>query len=191
MMAPEGFKVEVLREGGSFDFLNFVNHHNSQMSKSILATFFDEDKGGGSADSKMINFGGPDNDMFILMLQAIMDDIARAINHYIIPKLIDYNFGGRQVPAVHLGQAHRGAEGRDPRHLRQARYRRQNVNVTPEFMRELEEDVAEQLGLEIDYDEVEKREKEAMQLTAGEEIDEEILSLTNEDDYAAGMKRWE
>jgi hypothetical protein len=58
MMCRRASRSRACERAARFDFLNFINHHNSQMSKSILATFFDEDKGGGSADSKMINFGG-------------------------------------------------------------------------------------------------------------------------------------
>jgi hypothetical protein len=35
----------------------------------------------------------------------------------------------------------------------------QGINATPEFMRQLEEQATQQLGLDVDYDEVAKREK--------------------------------
>lgn len=59
MMMPEGFKVEVLKEAGSFEFLNWVNHHNSQMSKSILASFFDKEQGAGAGEGSLVNFAAP------------------------------------------------------------------------------------------------------------------------------------
>lgn len=86
MLVPENFKVELLKEGGSFDFLSLINHHDSKMSKSILANFFDKESGAGASEGSLVNFAQPGDDMFILMLRAIMDDIANQINHYIIPQ---------------------------------------------------------------------------------------------------------
>jgi hypothetical protein len=159
MMYPEGFEVEVLREGGSFDFLNYINHHNSQMSKSILATFFDEDKGGGSADSKMINFASSGDDMFILMLQSIMSDIETAVNSFIIPKLIDYNFGSGKYPSFTFGKLTQEQKAAAMDLFKTLATAGQGINTTPEFMRELEEQATDQLGLQVDYKAVEKREK--------------------------------
>lgn len=167
MMVPEGTKVEMLKEGGSFAFLDYINHHNNQMSKSILANFFDADTGSGEGDKSLVNFGAPGDTMFILMLRAIMDDIANSINHYIIPRLIDWNFDGGKYPTF------RWAELTDEQKamitgtfetLASAE------TVSPEFTRELEKKMADQMGLEIDWEEVEEREaaeKEAENMVNG------------------------
>ena len=69
LMTPEGFKVDVLNEGGSYDFLGLINHHNHMMSQSVLAGFFDKDTGGGKDESgSLVNFAQPGDDMFILLL---------------------------------------------------------------------------------------------------------------------------
>jgi hypothetical protein len=157
MMMPEGYKVELLKDSGSYDFLSLINHHNSQMSKSLLAGFFDEDQGKGASDSTLVNFAQPGDDMFILMLRTIMDDIANQINHYVIPQLIDYNFTGGKYPTFTWGKLtdeQRAAIGSMFEKFASAG---QSSLATPEFVRALEENVSEQLGLEIDYDEVDKR----------------------------------
>lgn len=159
MMVPENFKVEMLKEGGSFQFLDYINHHNNQMSKSILANFFDQDTGGGAGDSKLVAFGQPGNDMFVLMLRAIMDDIASSINHYIIPKLIDWNFEGGRYPTfqwAELTDEQKAVIGETFDKLATAG---DSVTVTPEFVREIEKKMADEMGLEIDWDEVEEREE--------------------------------
>lgn len=174
MTIPEGFKVEVLREGGSFDFLNLINHHNHMMSESILANFFDKDTGGGSGESgALVNFAQPGDDMFILMLRAIMDDIAAAINHHIIPQLIDLNFEGSKYPTFTWGtftDEQRQAIASTFDKLATAG---QSINVSKEFLRELEKIQAEEFGLDIDWEVVEAREAEelaAMQaMDAGQE----------------------
>ena len=158
MMVPDGFKVELLKESGTFDFLNFVNHHNHMMSESILAPFFDKDSGGGSGESgALVNFAQPGDAMFLLMLRAIMDDVANQINHYIIPQLIDFNFKGQKYPTFTWGKLTDEQRSAIAATFDKLATAGQSVNATPEFMRALEENVAEEMGLEIDYDEEDAR----------------------------------
>lgn len=168
MMMPDGFKVELLKEGGSFDFLSLINHHNHMMSESILANFFDSDTGGGSGESgALVNFAQPGDEMFILMLRAVMDDVANQINHYIIPQLIDFNFKGNKYPIFTWGKLTDEQKAAIAKTFDTLASAGQSVNVTPEFMRALEENVAAEMGLEIDYDEVDARiEEEAAELEA-------------------------
>ena len=49
--------VTNLKEEGTFDFLGLINHHNSQMTKSVLAAWFDEAQGAGEGDSTLVDFG--------------------------------------------------------------------------------------------------------------------------------------
>lgn len=174
MMVPEGTKVEMLKESGTFPFLDYINHHNNQMSKSILANFFDKDTGGGSGDAKLVSFGQPGDDMFVLMLRAIMDDIANSINHYVIPRLIDWNFEGGNYPTFQWA-----ALTDDQKALISGTFEKlatagEGVNVSQEFLREIEMKMAAEMGLEIDWDEVEAREeaeRSAMNLTQGLDSD--------------------
>ncbi len=157
MAMPEGFKVESLKEAGTFDYLAWVNHHNSQMSKSILAGFFDKEQGAGAAEGSLVNFAQPGDDMFVLMLRSIQDDIADQINHYIIPQLIDFNFPGGKYPTFTWGKLtdeQKEAVAATFDKLASVQ------TVTPEFIRALEEHQAAEFGLEIDYDEVDQREEE-------------------------------
>jgi len=155
MMVPENFKVEMLKDSGTFPFLDYINHHNNQMSKSILANFFDKESGGGEGDAKLVSFGQPGDSMFILMLRAIMDDIANSINHYIIPRLIDWNFSGGKYPQfrwAELTDEQKAAISSTFDKLASSE------TVSPEFTRELEKKMADEMGLEIDWEAVEERE---------------------------------
>lgn len=169
MLIPEGYKVDMLRESGSFPFLDYINHHNNQMSKSILANFFDKDSGG-SSDGALVSFGQPGDTMFVLMLRAIMDDIANSINHYIIPRLIDWNFSGGKYPEFQWAELTDEQKAIISDTFDKLSTAGQGVNVSPEFLRELEKKMAGEMGLEIDWDEVEEREaqeKEMMNLQQG------------------------
>ena len=174
MMIPEGAKVDTLKESASFQFLDYINHHNNQMSKSVLANFFDKDTGGGSGDAKLVSFGQPGDDMFVLMLRAIMSDIANQINHYIIPRLIDWNFTGGKYPKFQWAEL-----TDDEKVLISSTFDRlstagESVNVSEEFLRQIEKKMAAEMGLEIDWDEVEEREaiqKEGQNLLQGLDAD--------------------
>ena len=163
MSLPEGYKVEVLRESGSFDFLAYINHHNSQMSKSILAGFFDKDQGSGESDGMLINFGSPGDGNFILMLRAIMESIADKINHYIIPQLIDYNFKGAKYPKFTWGRLTDEQRSSIAQTFNKLMLAGQQSTVTPEFIRSLEQIMADEFGLEIDYEEIERLEAEQVE----------------------------
>lgn len=161
MTIPEGFKVELLKDTGTFPFLDYINHHNSQMSKSILAQFFDKESGGGSGDAKLVSFGQPGDEMFMLMLRAIMDDIANSINHYIIPRLIDWNFPGGKYPKFQWAALSDDQKAQIYTSFdKLSTISAESQGVTPEFMRELEKHMAKEMGLEIDYEEIAREEEE-------------------------------
>jgi hypothetical protein len=157
MVMPEGFEVEIQSETSKFDYLAAINHHNSQMSKSLLAGFFDKEQGAGDSEGGLIERKQPGDDMFMLMLRAIMDDVANQINHYIIPQLIDLNFDGAKYPKFVWGKLTDEQKSAIARTFDTLSTAGQSMTVTPEFMRQLEEHQAEEMGLDIDYDEVDKR----------------------------------
>lgn len=166
LIMPEGFTVESIKEGGNYDFLSMLNHHNSQMSKSILGHFIDKDQGAGRGESSVVDNDSGGDDIFFLTLQAIMDQIASQINHYIIPDLIDANFKGQKYPKFTWGKLTDDQKKRVAKIFEKLATSGDNSSVTPEFMREIEKHMADDLGLEVDYEEVEareEREREMMQ----------------------------
>ena len=174
MTKPEGYDVELLKEGGSFDFLSYINHHNSQMSKSILAAFFDEQQGSGG-DASLVDFGKQTDSLFVMMLQTIMTEIASIINHYIIPRFIDWNFNSSKYPEFRWGPF-----TDDQKDAIQDVFKAiagiQGGNFTKEFAREIEKKVSSEFGLEIDYETIEEEEKameQAQAVDAGGEISPE------------------
>ena len=166
IVKPEKFEVEHQYPTNSADFLELINHHNSQMSKSVLAAFFDDSQGGG-ADNALVDFGKQSDSMFVMMLQALMDDMAALINEKLTPKFIDWNFGSEKYPEFTWGTF-----TNEQKEMINDTFGLLSVasttQVTPEFIFELEKYMAEELGFEIDYDEIEKqraadKEKQDMQ----------------------------
>lgn len=157
---PEGYAVESLKEAGSFDFLQYINHHNSQMSKSILAPFFDTEQGSGG-DSSLVDFGKQDDSLFMLMLQTIMREVADVINNQIIPRFIDWNFNSGKYPTFQWGPLTDEQKGAMKDTFDKLSTAGQSLTVSPEFVWELEKQMAEELGLEIDWDPIdEEREQQ-------------------------------
>jgi hypothetical protein len=157
---PQGYDVQSLKEGGNFDFLAFVNHHNSQMSKSILAQFFDKDQGGGQGDAKMVDFGQQSDAMFLLMLETIMDDIESVINNVVIPRFIDWNFKSEKYPTFRFGPLTQDEKRAIRDTFDKLAVSGTTMRASEEFLFEIEKQMAEEFGLEIDYDKIEKeREK--------------------------------
>lgn len=154
MTMPDDYKVESLKESAGFDFLALINHHNSQMSKSVLAGFFDKEQGGGDS-GKLVDFGTQSDALFLLMLQTIMGEIEEIINQKVIPRFIDWNFGSGKYPRFQFGNL--SAEQKQAMFdlFKQLAVAGQTLTIRPEMIHEMEKQVSEELGLEIDWETVE------------------------------------
>ncbi len=152
---PMGYEVESIKEGGTYDFLGMINHHSSQMSKSILASFFDDDQGGGQADSAIIDYGKQSDQMFLLELSTIMDDVATIINTKITPRFIDWNFGSGKYPEFVWGPLTEKEKQAIRETFDKLSVAGQTLTISEEFVHELEKVMADEFGLEIDYETIE------------------------------------
>jgi hypothetical protein len=163
---PDQYDIQTIKEGGNFDFLAYINHHNSQMSKSVLANFFDDQQGSGG-DTTLVDFGRQSDALYMMMLDTIISEIETVFNNAIIPRFIDWNFGSGKYPKFKLGQltAEQKAAMVDMFKSLSA-VSSANQGCTPEFMMALEKQVSEEFGLEIDYEAVEERVTEEKQQQA-------------------------
>jgi hypothetical protein len=155
--------VQTLNESaGRFDFLGLINHHNSQMSKSVLAQWFDTDQGGGDGDSTLVDFGKQDDVTFFMMLEGILEEMAQVINDSIFPRFVDWNFGSEKYPQFKWGPLTAEQKGAIQDTFDKLATAGMQANVTPEFMLELESRLAQDFGFDLDYDKI-KREREKQQ----------------------------
>lgn len=160
MTIPENYKVESLKEFTGFDFLAYINHHNSQMSKSVLAAFFDDSQGTGG-DASLIDFGRQSDALFLLMLQTIMAEIEEIINTKVIPRFIDWNFGSGKYPLFRFGQMTEEQKGALLDVFKAlAVVSPDATSIAPEMWREIERQIADEFGLEVDWEAVAAREEE-------------------------------
>lgn len=162
MTHPAGYKVDLKTASTGFDFLKLIDHHNRMMSRSVLAGFVDTEDRPALVD---IAKSDPNADMFVLALEATMNEIAESWTQHIMPKYIDWNFGTEKYPVFKFGALSEDDKGA----LKEAFttvVTAGTLNCTPEFVREVEKKLAGELGLDIDYDSIEKMEEEAAQANA-------------------------
>lgn len=157
MVLPSAdWTVQNIKEEGSFDFLGLINHHNSEMSKSILAQWFDQQQGGGQGDSSLVDFGKQSDVTFMMMLDGILEEMAEVISQRIFPRFVDWNFGTGKYPQFKWGALTGEQKAALQDTFDKLASAGQQANVTPEFMLELEKRMSEDFGFDIDYDTIEK-----------------------------------
>jgi hypothetical protein len=151
------YQVELLEAKRPLaDMMPMINHHNAEMAKSVLAQFIElgqNGKGGAYALSS------DQSDLFILALEAYMQEIAYTINNYLIPEFIDWNFGTGKYPQFQfepLADSTKALLKETFKTLSAVAYKQ----VTDEFMLELEQRVAEEFGFALDYGEIKQRVEE-------------------------------
>ncbi len=155
MTIPDTYTVDSMKEFSGFDFLSLINHHNSQMSKSVLAAFFDKEQGGGDS-GKLVDFGQQSDSLFMMMLGTIMGEIENIINNKVLPRFIDWNFDSQKYPKFQFGSLSKEQKGALIDTFKTLAVAGQSLTIRPEFIHELEKQVSEEFGLEIDWDTIEE-----------------------------------
>lgn len=99
---PDGYTLEAYKAAeGRIDPMPLIDHHDTQMARSVLAQFLmlgttSGSKGGSHALSS------DQSDLFIIALKGVMSLIEDHINYYVIPDLIDLNFAEPHYPTFHF-----------------------------------------------------------------------------------------
>lgn len=172
ILLPEGFEIETDYPSSSFDFLQLINHHNSQMSKSVLAGFLDESQGGSKT---LVDFSKQSDAMFMLMLQTIMDELAEAVNLQLIPKFVKWNFDSDKYPKFQWGAFTDEQRTAIAELFSKLSVAGPGINVTRDFMFEMEQKMAHELGFDLDYVRIGKEVKEKQALADAKEAAESPL----------------
>lgn len=156
MAVPDTFAVEFANMNSNFNFLALIDHHNTQMSKSVLAKFLDD-------ENRQVLIQNADSDasadFFVQAIESIIWEISESLSMFWMPRYIDWNFTSKRYPI--LKPAPLTDTNKDAiKELYTAVASVQSTKWTPEFIRELEKKLTSRFGLDIDYDEIAKREEE-------------------------------
>lgn len=158
MIMKEGYKLEPFAGTNVFPFMSYIEHHNLMMAKSVLASFMETEQRTVLVENTTQDASA---DIFLLAMQTIANEIAEILTHYVMPKFIKLNFkNSTKFPVFKPGPLSQDAN-RKISSIFEKVMMAPILNVTPEFARELEKKVSSELGLGIDYNEIETREEEA------------------------------
>lgn len=149
MTLPMGWEVEAFGgQGGMPDIQPLIDHHDALMAKSVLAHFIQLGTGSSSGSWALSE---DQSDFFTIALETILDEWAEMFTFYAVPQLVDYNFTSMAYPQVSLGPLADSTK-QIMQDVFKAIATAGSTNVTKDFMFELEAKIADELGLEIDYD---------------------------------------
>jgi hypothetical protein len=152
MMVPRGFRVEEFGGKGADvlgGILNWVNHHNIQSSQSILGQFIDLAQGAEAKGSYALSRDS--SDLFIMCIETLLNGFGEHLSWYVVPDLIDLNFSSKKYPTFAFDPLADDMKEAMEDHLR-ALASAKDLHVSEDFMFELEKQVAEMLGLDINYE---------------------------------------
>lgn len=95
---PEGMSVTELQTKASPETIQpLIDHHSLMMHKAVMTQFVNLGLGkntGAYALSKN------QSDLFLMAIMSYTDDFAMLINQYVIPRLVDLNFGNHFYPVL-------------------------------------------------------------------------------------------
>lgn len=152
LTTPSGqdWDVEELgRNLSQFPFMDYINHHSSQMSKSVLAPFFDNQQGGQQA---LVDFGGQTDSLFMILESVLISEIESVLTDQVVPRFVDWNFGTGNYPQVKFGPFSDEQKKAVQSTFDKLAVAGQTANVTRPFLLEIERRMASEMGLEIDYE---------------------------------------
>lgn len=156
MVKRASYVVEDFKGSANFDFIKLIDHHNTMMAKSVLAQFFSDDKRTVLIENTKQDASA---DLFLLCMETVASDLAETLSAYLMPQLIDWNFGSGKYPRFVPGKL-----SDSTRDLIIDMFKTFAVasvmNATPELIREMEKRVARSLDINIDYDEIANMEQQ-------------------------------
>jgi hypothetical protein len=128
--------------------MDFVNHHNSQMSKSVLAPFLDDAQGG---EKSLVDFGGQTDSLYLMLVRTLISEMESLFNDWLIPRFIDWNFGSEKYPKMKFGSFSDEQLRAIHNTFDKLSTAGQSAAVTRPFLLELEKTMAEEMGFDLDY----------------------------------------
>jgi len=91
---PKGFVLDIFEgKRGMMEVLPYIEHHDQEMSKSILAQFLN--LGEGSTGSYALS--KDQSDLFLMSLNSTAKYIKQTFNSYAIPQLVNLNWGNENL----------------------------------------------------------------------------------------------
>lgn len=149
MTKKVGWEVEPFGGGAAMpDIQPLIDHHDAMMAKSVLAHFIQLGTGSSTGSWALSD---DQSSFFTIALETILNEWAETLTFYAVPQLVDFNFNTRAYPEVQLGPLSDGTK-QVMEEVFKTIASAGTTNVTKDFMFEMERKIADELGLEIDYE---------------------------------------
>lgn len=100
LIEPPQFTTDILIPSGTqggVDIMPSIEHHNSQITRNILAQFLDM---GGASSGGSHALGASAMDFFLNAIESIADQICDTLNKQLIQDLVDMNFDSQKYPTL-------------------------------------------------------------------------------------------
>lgn len=150
MLVPDGFEILPDQFKGAVPNLPYVEvlqHHNLEMSKSFVAQFIDVGTGGGSGGG--FSLSKNHMDALNIAIENRMNEIEDIYNNHVIPELIDWNFGTGKYPRIEFMPLTDDVRGTTIEIFNKILSARETP-LAPEFLAALEKEMADYLGLDVE-----------------------------------------
>lgn len=158
MIKKEGWSVDAFNSASGFGFMPYIEHHNLMMAKAVLASFMESEQRTVLVENSTEDASA---DVFLLSMETLANQFASVLTNHIMPKYIKENFkNSTKFPIFKTGPLSDSARKKISSVFEKVAISG-ILNTTPEFVRELEKHVAGDMGLDVDYEEIEAREEEA------------------------------
>lgn len=158
MVMKEGYDVRPFPSTPGFNFLEHINHHNLMMAKSVLAAFIENHQRTVLVENSTEDASA---DLFLLSMEALTTNLSEVLTNHVMPKYIKMNFpGSTKYPVFKPGPLSDAAKKKISDVWNRVLVSG-ILNSTPEYVRELEKKSVEDLGLDVDFEEISRREEEA------------------------------
>lgn len=158
LLKKQGFEVDAFNAVSGFNFSWFIEHHNMMMAKSVLASFFESEQRTVLVENSTEDASA---DIFLLSMETLANQFASVLTNHMMPKYIRANFkNSEKFPVFKPGPLSDNAR-KQIFGLFERLVVSSVLNSTPELVRNLEKVVANDLALDVDYEDIEAREEEA------------------------------
>jgi hypothetical protein len=185
IMMPDGITLpkdeQLTGAATALPYVEAINHHNMEMSKSVLMQFVDigtGDSGGGGFSLSKNHL-----DFAMMGLEHLMGEVTDMWNQQVFPELIWWNFKSKNVPILEFPTLESDTREAILEIFSKILTARETP-VSPEFIAEMEKKVALEFGFELDDEEVMENQKRRI---AQEEL-EQAMEQANRDIGAAVSK---
>ena len=158
VLKKEGWELIPFSSNSSFAFLPMIEHQNLMMAKSVLGNFMETEQRTVLVENSTQDASA---DLFLLSMETLANEFAGVLTNHVMPKYIKENFkNSDKFPVFKPGPLSDSVRRKITSIFEKVAISG-ILNTTPEFVRELEKHVADDLGLDIDYADIEAREEEA------------------------------